>query len=1048
MVLLSAAMLGLLAAPAAATRETATFDFGWRWRLGLHGTPRKDAPPEPPSSGPGTDPAEAKQSYDDSAWAAVQLPHDGLIAQGANNISCPTGCSGRSSIPRHVMWYRKSFALPPSWSANSGGGIHSSAWVEFDGVFHAAIVYLNGAIAARSAEGYLGFRVHLDNATGTLRGGAGEKNVLALFVDPDGGAGFSQVKRSGWWYEGAGIYRHARVVRSATVRIAQDGLVARSEVDWLGSEAQTATLSAVATVENADTAAVAAGVYVAFTLVERETGAVVGAATSATLAAIPAGGSADASAVITVASPSIWSARSPDLYTVIAEVTAAKGAQIIDSVNVTHGFRTLVFSGADDTPSCALNGDAFKWRGFCDHDNFAVVGMAVPDRIKLFRAQMSRAVGGNSRRTSHNPPDPFMLDVYDALGTLVMDETRQFNALNSSVDALAALVRRDRNHPSVAMWSFCNEAACEVAGAQLGAPLMNAAARTIDGTRPTAANTPGWHGKYPPWVPTPDLLTANIDIQGFSHTSAGANNAAIQFHKQNSTKPTFGSECCSCNTMRDEDVGCESSNGRSLCVQKSFSADCAQAQTSVYDNPEFVVGTMVWTLFDYLGEPSGGWPHVISSYGQYDLAGFPKAQAHWYRNQWLLRSDDSHAGKTFPTEKESAVHLVESWELPQKIPAANATSVQPCSATSARQRFSYDAATGHITTPDRLCVDGACTNVSSGSCVPLKLNPCNPASKSQQWTHTATNTFVNQENQGCLDNWDSGAATTVGVWKCSDYSSQQWVAQGQGFKVNASGTTPGPRCMSNGATEGNTIHAYSSAASVELVVNYQSLGEKQLANQEHKAGAAVVQSWAQWDSVEWKMGNATAIARNSNGDIVAVDTRLTCGTATTIVLSLDAPSRRTGTGTALLANGADAALVRASVVDSAGNVVHNAANLIEFKLKSGSGRLLGTHNGRVDSHQSSAQPAVTAYHGLARAVVMTTSVAALPAAERELLGSIDLDSAITGFGGGLEAGADIVVQASSPGLGTVELTIPVSMDASVDSVLAVAAKAAGKRVEF
>ena len=147
----------------------------------------------------------------------------------------------------------------------------------------------------------------------------------------------------------------------------------------------------------------------------------------------------------------------------------------------------------------------------------------------------------------------------------------------------------------------------------------------------------------------------------------------------------------------------------------------------------------------------------------------------------------------------------------------------------------------------------------------------------------------------------------------------------------------------------------------------------------------MVQSWAEWDSVAWHAGNATAIARNAVGEIVAVDTRLTCGAAAKIVLSLDAPSPLTGTGAALLADGADAALVRASVVDSAGNVVHDAANPISFSVKSGSGRLVGTHNGQVNSHESSAQPTVAAYHGLARAVVMTTSVAALPAFERELL---------------------------------------------------------------
>ena len=162
---------------------------------------------------------------------------------------------------------------------------------------------------------------------------------------------------------------------------------------------------------------------------------------------------------------------------------------------------------------------------------------------------------------------------------------------------------------------------------------MNAAAKQIDGTRPTAANTPGWRGNYPPWTPKPDLLTQSIDIQGFSHTSAGPNNAAIQFHNQNATKPTFGSECCSCNTMRDEDIGaavfglivlvsvsvpiiwhskrlrdrsemlgepgCESSDGQSLCTQRSFSADCAQEQTSVYDNPvsvKTVASISLWCL--------------------------------------------------------------------------------------------------------------------------------------------------------------------------------------------------------------------------------------------------------------------------------------------------------------------------------------------------------------------------------------------------------------------------------------------------------------------
>ena len=153
------------------------------------------------------------------------------------------------------------------------------------------------------------------------------------------------------------------------------------------------------------------------------------------------------------------------------------------------------------------------------------------------------------------------------------------------------------------------------------------------------------------------------------------------------------------------------------------------------------------------------------------------------------------------------------------------------------QKFEFDAATGHITAPGNLCVDGTCANVSSGRCVPLKLTPCSSAVKGQRWTHTpAINTFVNQDNKGCLDNWDSGASKQVGVWKCSGYPGQQWAEVEGGFKVEAKGV-PG-RCLSNGEGKGNTVHVYSSAASVELVVNGQSLGEKTLAIQERKARQA------------------------------------------------------------------------------------------------------------------------------------------------------------------------------------------------------------------
>jgi beta-galactosidase len=267
------------------------------------------------------------------------------------------------------MWYRKTFALPAAWSSkessSSAGLGESSVWIEFDGIFHAAIVYLNGRVVARNAEGYLGFQVPIDNTTGALRS-AGEKNVLAIFVDPDGGAGFSSVARSGWWYEGAGIYRHARIVRSTTVRIAQNGLVARSEITPSQGTAQRARLTAIATVENAGVDDIPSGVHVSIIVVEKSSGIVVGSATSTPLGLIQANSKIDASAVVVVQSPTLWGPHNPALYDVVAKVVAADGKHTLDSVNVTHGFRELTFSGAEGAPSCTLNGKPFKWRGFCD----------------------------------------------------------------------------------------------------------------------------------------------------------------------------------------------------------------------------------------------------------------------------------------------------------------------------------------------------------------------------------------------------------------------------------------------------------------------------------------------------------------------------------------------------------------------------------------------------------------------------------------------------------------------------------------------------------
>ena len=548
-----------------------------------------------------------------------------------------------------------------------------------------------------------------------------------------------------------------------------------------------------------------------------------------------------------------------------------------------------------------LNEDHFKVRGFCDHNNFGVVGMAVPSRINLYRAQASRAVGGNGRRTSHNPSDAALLEIYDRLGVVVIDENRLFANETRYVENMGVLVKRDRNHPSVVIWSFCNEAGCE-GDREAGGPRFREIAYRYDGTRPTLANM----------FTFGDLLSETIDVQGFSHESRAQLDAC---HAQLPSKPIYMSECCSCNTMRDEDEGCETTtdNPHEQCTQKSFNARCAQASTNASDGARYAVGTMIWTLFDYYGEPSGVWPEVSSSYGQFDLAGFPKAAAHWYRTEWLLRPADG-PDKPFATSGAHAVRLVETWEPPSAFPSTR-------------------------------------------------------------------------------------------------------------------------------ANKSRDVHVYTSAPAVELFVNGVTAGVRHVSSM--GSGGP---TWAEWAQVPWESGTIVARALDADGRTVATDQRVTNGAPTALMLTLDAPSERTGTGTALVADGHDAALVRASVVDASGAVVWSASHNVTFRVASGPGEVLGAHNGDVRCHEPSGAHWRSAYHGLVRAVVRVTSLAARRPAERALMATID-----TRGRGALRVGGGppppIVLEASAPGLGVASLSIDMSTD-EADSVLRTAATAAGRPLDL
>lgn len=665
----------------AATRETVAFDFGWKHRPGLTDWALPNDLP-PTATDPGIHPPESKKNYDDSDWIDVQLPHDALIVNPPSQEACPDGCSGRSYIPRHVLWYRKTFSLPQEWLLEDNATSVFS--LEFEGSFRNTTVWLNGELVLTHVCGYTPFQISLErHLLSPANSDGSNEQTIAVFVDPDNGDEGGPSHGSGWWYEGGGLYRHVRLTKTHAVRVAPHGLFVKSSIQ--GSEikqgkASTATIEMESTVVNP-----MPGYYKYRFELTSPDGQEKIALSEPTL--LPKPTSPEEMIIVKsrmeISDVKLWSSTNPNLYQVDFVIFASccedDDGNEVDRVSVRHGVRTLRF---DANEGFFLNNEHYKIRGFCDHDTFAVVGMAVPDRVNLFRAQASRSIGGNGRRTSHNPPDPTLLDIYDRLGMVVMDENRLFDDNPEYVKNMGVLVQRDRNHPSIVIWSFCNEGKtssqfhipwiplclCKtishaqtliytIVGCrgshQNGGPAFQAVTEQFDGTRPTLANMMTFN----------DLLSHTVDVQGLSHPRR---RLLDDCHTAMPDKPIFASECCSCNTMRGEDEGCETAkdNPHYTCNQKAFNARCLDLLVNASDGIDYSAGTMVWTLFDYYGEPPSAGLTVSSTYGQFDLCGFPKSAAFWFRSQWLLGVSDSRVDKPFSTHGAHEVHIVEYWESP------------------------------------------------------------------------------------------------------------------------------------------------------------------------------------------------------------------------------------------------------------------------------------------------------------------------------------------------------------------------------------------------
>ena len=598
----------------ATARERINFDKGWRFAL-----------------------ADSVQmsalDYNDSKWHTLNVPHDWAI-EGDFSASAPSGNSG-GALPGGIGWYRKTFTVD---NADKG----KMMYIDFDGVYMNAKVWINGTLLGQRPYGYSSFRYDLTPYI--IYGG---KNVVAVRVD-------NSDQPNSRWYSGCGIYRHVWLNKTARIHVAHWGTHVVAEGNKVKVDV---------TVDNPDNAKFA----VRNTLLDRE-GRVVGKAMGI-------------KSVIKVSKPKLWSCESPYIYTLRTEMVA--GGKVVDTYETTTGFRTFKFDAAK---GFSLNGKSMKINGVCQHHDLGCLGAAINEDALHRQLRILKEMGTNAIRCSHNPPAPELLAMCDTMGFIVMDESfdmwRRRKTQNDyarffdewAERDLTDLVLRDRNHPSILMWSIGNEvleqwssADADNLTAEQANLILNAGhdastlahgeelsvnsiltrnlcaiIRRYDTTRPITA------GCNEPDPKNHLFKSGALDIIGFNYHHQWVKDVPKNFPGQ----PFIFSESVSALQTRGFYM-MPSDKVYKAPVEWWLPYQDPSFQCSAYDNMhaswsstheetwdvvkhnDFVGGQFIWTGFDYIGEPTPyGFPARSSYFGLIDLAGFPKDTYYMYQSEW------------------------------------------------------------------------------------------------------------------------------------------------------------------------------------------------------------------------------------------------------------------------------------------------------------------------------------------------------------------------------------------------------------------------------
>ncbi|MGB7132254.1 MAG: beta-galactosidase GalA [Candidatus Sulfotelmatobacter sp.] len=596
-------------------RERLLFDFGWKFFQGHACDPSRDL-------GFGMDQGDfaksgdfefATQKFDDSKWRTLNLPHDWAVelpfVRDEELQSHGYKPLGRRYPENSVGWYRRTFEVSKS---DEGRRIV----VEFDGAFRSALVFLNGYFLGRNDNGYTPFRFDL---TDFLNYGA--KNYLVVRMDASFG--------DGWFYEGAGIYRHIWLTKIDPLHLQTWESCVRA---MLGGT--TAALNLWAIVENQSLKIESCRVRWHVLDVD---GTAVATAISDAQDVVPFQPQ-KFEVSTSFKKPALWSPETPNLYHAV--VTIETEGKVRDAERIRFGVRSAKW---DPDKGFFLNGKSVKIKGTCNHQDHAGVGAALPDRLQEYRLAILKDVGSNAVRTSHNMPTPEWVEACDRMGMMMMCETRTMSSNPDGIAQLELMIKRYRNSPSIILWSMGNEEWVmmpQEQGPRVVADMI-ARAHELDPTRLcTAAVNQDYQSHFP----------EVLNVMGFNYNL----DEHDAYHKAHPKQPCVGSETASTLATRGIYSTDELRNWVSAYdLNRPRWGETAEEWWKFYAAREWLAGGFAWTGFDYRGEPTPyGWPSISSQFGIVDTCGFPKDDYYYYKAWW---------------GREPVLHLLPHWNWDERI---------------------------------------------------------------------------------------------------------------------------------------------------------------------------------------------------------------------------------------------------------------------------------------------------------------------------------------------------------------------------------------------